>query len=115
MLAEDSIFDLAHVPVLFIPAEHVREGLQRVWTALRPGGWLLLQVVDAKGDELGPAVLRLLGVLWGGADSMTTAQAEQILVDAEYREIRAFPSTAWPARPLRRGSPVIGEARTQPR
>jgi SAM-dependent methyltransferase len=41
-LDDDSQFDLAWMPLPFMPPVVVREGLGRVWRALKPGGWLLL-------------------------------------------------------------------------
>jgi hypothetical protein len=41
-LDDDSVFDLAWMPLPFMPPVVVREGLARVWRALKPGGWLLL-------------------------------------------------------------------------
>ena len=41
-LEDDQVFDLAWLPLPFIPAAAVREGLPRVLRALRPGGWLLV-------------------------------------------------------------------------
>ena len=41
-LEDDQVFDLAWLPLPFIPAAAVHEGLPRVLRALRPGGWLLL-------------------------------------------------------------------------
>lgn len=41
-LKDDEAFDLAWLPLPFIPPAAVREGLPRVLRALRPGGWLLL-------------------------------------------------------------------------
>jgi len=41
-LDDDSVFDLAWMPLPFMPPVVVREGLARVWRALNPGGWLLL-------------------------------------------------------------------------
>ena len=41
-LEDDQVFDLAWLPLPFIPPAAVREGLPRVLRALRPGGWLLL-------------------------------------------------------------------------
>ena len=41
-LMDDEAFDLAWLPLPFIPRGAVREGLPRVLRALRPGGWLLL-------------------------------------------------------------------------
>jgi len=41
-LKDEEAFDLAWLPLPFIPPAAVREGLPRVLRALRPGGWLLL-------------------------------------------------------------------------
>ncbi len=41
-LDDQAVFDLAWVPLPFIPSAVVGEGLVRVWRALKPGGWLLL-------------------------------------------------------------------------
>jgi SAM-dependent methyltransferase len=41
-LTDQEAFDLAWLPLPFIPPAAVREGLPRVLRALRPGGWLLL-------------------------------------------------------------------------
>jgi SAM-dependent methyltransferase len=41
-LDDDQAFDLAWLPMPFIPRAAVRAGLPRVLRALRPGGWLLL-------------------------------------------------------------------------
>jgi SAM-dependent methyltransferase len=41
-LTDEEAFDLAWLPLPFIPPASVREGLPRGLRALRPGGWLLL-------------------------------------------------------------------------
>lgn len=41
-LEDVEAFDLAWMPLPFIPPPVVAEGLKRVWRALKPGGWLLL-------------------------------------------------------------------------
>lgn len=41
-LDDQAVFDLAWVPLPFIPSAVVGEGLVRVRRALKPGGWLLL-------------------------------------------------------------------------
>jgi predicted O-methyltransferase YrrM len=41
-LDDAAAFDLAWLPLPFIPPGAVAEGLRRVWRALKPGGWLIL-------------------------------------------------------------------------
>lgn len=41
-LDDEAAFDLAWLPLPFIPPSVVAEGMKRVWRALKPGGWLLL-------------------------------------------------------------------------
>lgn len=96
---DGSVFDLIHVPVLFLSTEHTEHGIRRIRTALKPGGWVLLQVLDVSGTGLTSPVLQLVGVLWSGGRRMTPAWAEQILADMDYRDIRIFP--ALPGPPVR--------------
>jgi hypothetical protein len=41
-LDDEAMFDLAWMPLPFIPLSVVSEGLARIWRALKLGGWLLL-------------------------------------------------------------------------
>ncbi|MGH3904113.1 MAG: SAM-dependent methyltransferase [Pseudonocardiaceae bacterium] len=95
-LTDDAVFDLVHVPALFLAAEHVRTGLGRVRTALKPGGWVLLQVPEEPGPGITPAVLRLWCVLWAGDASMSPARVEQMLAHTDYEDIRTFPPLPGP-------------------
>jgi SAM-dependent methyltransferase len=52
-LTDEEAFDLAWLPLPFIPPAAVREGLPRVLRALRPGGWLLLPVGAAEPGASG--------------------------------------------------------------
>jgi SAM-dependent methyltransferase len=51
-LSDEDAFDLAWVPQMFIAPGDLDVGLARVWTALRPGGWLILALAgnDGPGD-----------------------------------------------------------------
>ena len=95
-LADDAVFDFVHLPVLFLSAEHLNQGLRRVRTALKPGGWVLVQVMGVSGPGLTPAVLRMWCALWGGEPSMIPARAEQLLTDAGFRDIRTLPPLPGP-------------------
>lgn len=108
-LADDAVFDLVHLPALFLSAKHVNQGLRRVRTALKPGGWVLVQVLGVSGPGLTPAVLRLWSTLWGGEPSMIPARAEQLLADAGFGDIRTLPPLPGP--PVRN---VVGRRLPEP-
>jgi SAM-dependent methyltransferase len=66
-LADVAAFDLAFVPLPFLPPAAVAAALAVVHRALRPGGWLLVGTLGspARGD-LRDALGALRSVLWGG-------------------------------------------------
>lgn len=53
-LTEESCYDLAWVPVMFLPADVAARGLHRVRAALRPGGWAILGSLAAEGMGCSP-------------------------------------------------------------
>ncbi len=64
--AEDG-FDLALIPQPFLPPAAFEGGLERVLTALRPGGWLIVLALDLPESEpLVAASRRIRARLWGG-------------------------------------------------
>jgi SAM-dependent methyltransferase len=66
-LTDRAAFDLAYFPQVFMPFDVVREGLQRVYDALRPGGWIMLMAISAPGDDLHAVTTRLVNIMWGGS------------------------------------------------
>jgi SAM-dependent methyltransferase len=52
-LTDEGIFDLAWMPQMFIPSDALEAGLARVWTALRPRGWLILALSGDGDDDAG--------------------------------------------------------------
>ncbi|HEX2053765.1 MAG TPA: class I SAM-dependent methyltransferase [Actinomycetota bacterium] len=64
-MQEESTFTLANLPVLFLPTDVLQSGLRAVFTALRPGGWLIAQVPPTSGDTLAPSLFRLACALCG--------------------------------------------------
>jgi SAM-dependent methyltransferase len=86
--AEDS-FDLALLPQPFLPRAAFEEGLRRVGTALRPGGWLLVLALDgSEADELALAARRVRARLWGGG-LIGTAEMTTLLTGAGFASVRA--------------------------
>jgi hypothetical protein len=93
-LDEDGVFDLAQVPIFFVPDAVLTKGLASVRTALKPGGWVVLQVLGLPGTEL-PPVLRLMSVLFGGAGH-SPEHASSMLTDAGYGDVVVFPPLPGP-------------------
>jgi SAM-dependent methyltransferase len=88
-LDEDAFFDLAQVPILFLTEDALTKGLAGLHKALRPGGWVVLQVLGLPGTEL-PPVLRLMCVLCG-SEGYSPEHAANMLEDAGYEEVAIFP------------------------
>lgn len=97
-LTEENCYDLAWVPVMFLPADVAAQGLHRVYAALRPGGWAVVGSLAAEGEGLQPAVLRLMSLLFGSG-SLFPNHAAEMLSAADYECIRVLPAT--PGVPIR--------------
>lgn len=90
-LTDENYYDLAWVPVMFLPADVAARGLHRVRTALRPGGWAVLGSMAAEGEGLQPAVRRLMSLLFGSG-RLFPDHAAEMLDAADYESIRVFPA-----------------------
>ncbi len=97
-LADENCYDLAWVPVMFLPADVAARGIHRVRAALRPGGWAVLGSLATEGEGLQPAVLRLLSLLFGSG-RMFPHHAVEMLGAAHYESIRVLPAA--PGVPIR--------------
>src|SRR4051794_4823222 len=65
-LDDADAFDIAWLPLNFLPHDVIPVALARVHRALRPGGLLLLATLGGGGEDLRSAAARLRSVLWGG-------------------------------------------------
>jgi SAM-dependent methyltransferase len=97
-LADKNCYDLAWVPVMFLPADVAALGLQRIRAALRPGGWVVLGSVAAGGEGLQPAIQRLVGLLFGGG-RLYADHAAEMLRAAAYERVQVLPAA--PGVPIR--------------
>ena len=93
-LDDDAVFDLVQVPIMFLDDDALTEGLARVRTALRPGGWVVLQVLGLPGTDL-PPLLRLMCVL-SGSEGHSPEHAATMLRDAGYEDAAVFPPLPGP-------------------
>ncbi|EYD76308.1 hypothetical protein Rumeso_02118 [Rubellimicrobium mesophilum DSM 19309] len=100
-LTDESRFDLAWVPSLFIPEAAVPRVLARVHAALRPGGWVLVPSVKPSTDPLATALVRLRVAGFGGLNGSPEV-VEGLLRDAGFTGVATLPSP-----PASTGSMVV--------
>jgi 2-polyprenyl-3-methyl-5-hydroxy-6-metoxy-1,4-benzoquinol methylase len=93
-LADEGAFDLAWLPVVFIPRELVANAIARTHDALRPGGWILVPTLGGAGDDLQRSVWALQNELWGGP-VLASADVEELLRGAGFSSIQALVGPPW--------------------
>ena len=67
-LADVDVFDCAWVPTFFIPEEGLPTALSKIVQSLRPGGWIVLGMMQSPPVPLAQATSSLRTVRSGGAD-----------------------------------------------
>lgn len=97
MLSDRDVFDLAWLPVSFMPTNIVPAAVNRIREALRPGGWLLFNTTNPDADPVTSCFVRLRTLLWGGT-SMVPEEAESLLNKSGYRDVQRLPSA--PSAPM---------------
>jgi SAM-dependent methyltransferase len=85
-LSDETTFDLAWIPQMFIAPADFDAGLGRVWTALRPGGWIILALAgDSEGGRV-DAYHALLATTLGGGP-MGVEAATELLEGHHYSSV----------------------------
>jgi SAM-dependent methyltransferase len=90
-LSEIEAFDLAWLPSAFIPSKLISVACEKIYQALRPGGWLLFAMAHSSADSVTASLVRLRTALWGGCP-MTPAEVEILLRRTGLADVRALPS-----------------------
>ena len=88
-LSDRDAFDLAWIPAPFIPPEAIGGLLDRVYRALKPGGWVLFATAKP-GEDLRGAVMRFRVAQWGGRPT-TQADVEALLTRAGFADLKVLP------------------------
>jgi SAM-dependent methyltransferase len=82
-ITDETAFDLAWMPQMSIARDELDAGLERVWTALRPGGWIILALAgDGDGGRI-DAYHALLATTFGGGP-MSVEEGTQLLERHRY-------------------------------
>ena len=89
-LSDERAFDLAWIPAPFVPPHALGRLVERVYRALKPGGWLLFAAAKP-GEDLRGAALRFLISLYGGAPSSTQPEIEKFLAEKGLVEVKTLP------------------------
>lgn len=88
-LEDEAAFDLAWIPVAFLPEAIVPAACAQVRRTLRPGGWVLLATTNPGGDAITAALARLRTTLFGGG-AFSPAQLEGVLRGSGYIDARTI-------------------------
>jgi SAM-dependent methyltransferase len=88
-LPDEGAFDLAWLPAPFVPRHALPRLVERVYRALKPGGWLLFAAARA-GDDARGAALALHVTLFGGEPS-SQDEIERLLADKGLADVRTLP------------------------
>jgi precorrin-6B methylase 2 len=92
-LADEAAFDLAWLPAPFLARSVLELALARVLAALRPGGLAIIGMYRG-ADTLGTALARLRTARSGGA-VLTGEQAEDLLRQSGFVDVRTLPEATW--------------------
>jgi SAM-dependent methyltransferase len=91
-LEDDRVFDLAWMPMLFMPERVIRPAVARTKQSLRPGGWVVMAFANlGVTDPLAKAFWRLRTTMFGGPLWLPET-VETLLRDEGYTDVRALPS-----------------------
>ena len=100
-LADETAFDVAWLPLPFLPPAIAEDAIRAVHRALRPGGWLLVATLGSPaGGDLGDALAAFRSVLWGGGP-LAPGAVEELLAAAGFGDIAAGPRSGARMTPLR--------------
>ena len=93
-LDDSDRFDLAWLPTFFIARSVLRPAVERVYRAMRVGGWVTLGLYARPGDRLADALADLRTVRQGGT-LMTPPQAAELLERVGFDDVGVHFDPVW--------------------
>lgn len=89
---DDAGFDVAYLPLPFVPRPAVQAGLPRIAAALRPGGWVFVVRGKFGGTPAEDALTRLKTLVYGGTP-VEEGEASDLLLSARLTSVRPAPTS----------------------
>lgn len=90
-LTEDAVYDLAWVPAPFVPQPALTAGIACIFTALRPGGLVMIGHGTFDGDDLPVALTRFKTIAYGGTP-LDATEAVTLLQGQGFTSVQTVPS-----------------------
>ena len=90
-LTDDGAYDLAWLPVIFVPEKVVPAACERLLRSLRPGGWLVTALANTEGTDAAAAFWRLRTTMFGGP-LWTLGRLQAVLAETGFVEGRLLPT-----------------------
>lgn len=104
-LDEPDTYALAWLPAPFVPEAPLRAGIQRIRSALLPGGWLVMGHGKFGGHPVDDAVGRFKTVVFGGT-ALDDDEAAALLREFGFTDVRSAPTPP--------GAPALTAGRRPP-
>jgi SAM-dependent methyltransferase len=89
-LTEEMCYDLAWLPIPFIPGPVLPEAVKRTLRALRPGGWAILGLYAGPDDPLSELLTDLRTVRSGG-QALSPDQTAALLTQGGFAQVSVLP------------------------
>ncbi len=92
-LDDQAAFDLAWMPLPFLPERVIPAAIERTREALRSGGWLVVAFVNLEGHDPITAALWRLRVTSFGGPLWSSTEIESLMRDKGLVDVRTLPRT----------------------
>jgi precorrin-6B methylase 2 len=90
-LEDTATYDLAWLPVIFMPEKVIPTAIERTLRALKPGGWLVTGLANIEGSDPMAAFWRLRTTMFGGP-TWTLDHLKTLLANKGFVDVRILPT-----------------------
>jgi SAM-dependent methyltransferase len=90
-LSENNVYDMAWLPAPFLPRAALTAGIARTFTALRPGGMVMVGHGVLEGEDLPVSITRFKTIAYGGTP-LDAAEAATLLRSHGFDSVQSLPT-----------------------